>query len=702
MRVWGAMSPERARAARSTGSTVRCPDEQRSPKCGAARTLLFLGLVLAGQAHAQRRLPIELDAGAGNDPVQTTQKLVALYSATPSYFSVPANFPALPSGPDSSPPAVTVWLPPELAAQYQRAADAGTAPMAWPAPVLCAQHAAFALPSTLLVSGAAAGCSAHEATVRAALTASALSACLEVEEPERYMAASRAPATLGPNDQSGRVSFADSHTNDLEAQIAFAGAALGSLPVPQGLLPPDFVPVMRSILWKIRAATATTGRLQQARNAYATALVTLLSQSACFEPSVAASVQALDAELVALSARVNQVIADGTARANVQRQCLATRSRTRPQLAFAALTDEERETLAFWLGGIYWRMRGGGLFNLAGATQSSRSLFARRPFGSIARLGCGPSSAERQAAERAADSIYCGLGDGWGAWMDMGTYMNASLPPEENQDFFEDLVQMTNRGRQHTFDFPAEARLFCIGQGVFTIDKSPEEYLRDDGYDSVPFAAGGMSMGPCYAYALNPMKAFTYFGNAQAPAPYSGFIEGHTTMGEFCIGASMAQGLVRSLLNGKPNNMPATNFCAGRQCGVDQCGVSCGTCMSGMTCDASGLCISGGTAGGSGGSAGGGAAGGGAAGGATAGGASAGGAAGGSAGGGEATGGGSGTAGGGGGPGGGTGGTAGGGAPGGGRSEPDGPRGCGCGSSPPLAGTFFALALRRRRRRRAS
>jgi len=647
------------------------------------RPALALTLV-ALPVLGQRRLPIELDAGSGNDPVQTAQKLSALYAATPASFTVPADYAALPSGPDSAPPAVTVWLPPEVAAQYARAADAGTAPRQWPAPVFCAQHASLMLPASVLVPNAGPGCSTHEAAVRAVL-----GACLEVEEPERYMAASRAPSTLAPNDTSGRVAFAESHTNDLEEQLAFAGAALGTVPVPAGLLPPDFVPVLRSVLWKIRAATATTGRLQQARSAYATAL----AQASCFEPAFVTAVQQLDAEAAALSAHVTQVISDGVARANVQRQCLGARSRTRPQLSFPALTDEEREAIGFWLGGVYWRMRGGGIFNL-GSTQNARYLFARRPFGSIARLGTGTAAAERQSAERAADAIYCGLGDGWGSWMDMGTYMNPSAPPEDNQDFFEDLVQMTNRGRQHTFSFPSEARFFCIGQGVLNIDKAPEQYLREDGYDTQAFAAGGMSMGPCYAYALNPMKAFTYFTSAQAPAPYTHFIEGQTTMGEFCIGAAMGQGLVRSLLNGKPSGLPPQSFCAGRQCGVDPCGTSCGTCSAGQTCDAAGQCVGGGgTAGGMSGTAGG----------STAGGS----AAGGSAGGGDITGSGGGTAGGGGGPAGGgsAGATAGAGAPGGGGSEMpvEEPRGCGCGSSAPLAGTFgfvWVLLSRRGRRRR--
>ena len=559
------------------------------------KTFVAICCLCGAAAQAQRKVPLDFDGGFGNDPVETQAKLNALIGKVPAALSIPGSFVPLATGPDGTAPGpTTVWLAPELRDQFLRAADAGTAAMAWPSPSFCAQHATWVLPASLLAAGAPGGCGMHETAVRGELSAATLTACLEVEEPDRYMAARRAPATLMPSDTSGRVAFAESHTRTLEEQLAFAGAALGTLPVPQGLLPPDFVPTLRKVLWKVRPAAATTGRLSTARQAYAAALGTVTAQASCFDPALGPTLQALDAELAALGTHLAQVLAEGTARAAAQRQCLSARARTRPALPYPALTDEEREQLAFWLVGVYWRMRGGGIFAL-GSTQNARTLFARRPFGELAKLA-GAST----AAERAADAIYCNLGDGWGQWMDMGTTMNGG-PPEENQDFYEDLVEMTDRGRQHAMELPSAARLLCLGQGVFNIDKSPEQYLREAGYDTQALFAGGMSMGPCYAYAINPMKGFTYFASGM-PAPYSDFILGATSMGELCFGASLGLGLTRSLLNGTPSGMAPQNLCAGKQCGVDACGVSCGTCTGGMGCDANGQCISGGAGGGAGGS----------------------------------------------------------------------------------------------------
>src|SRR5262249_36780191 len=154
-----------------------------------------------------------------------------------------------------------------------------------------------------------------------------------------------------------------------------------------------------------------------------------------------AQVQQLDGELTALGTFVTNLVSDGTAHATVQQQCLGARGRTRPALPYPALTDEERQFTAFWLGGIYWRMRGGGLLP-TGATQTARRDFMRRPFNEIGRMANGTA-----AAANAADAMYCVLGgDGWSSWMDMGLSQNPSDPAADRQDMYEDLVDMTNRG----------------------------------------------------------------------------------------------------------------------------------------------------------------------------------------------------------------------------------------------------------------
>jgi hypothetical protein len=123
------------------------------------------------------------------------------------------------------------------------------------------------------------------------------------------------------------------------------------------------------------------------------------------------------------------------------------------------------------------------------------------------------------------------------------------------------------------------------------VNKGAEEYLRDDGYDTQLMYAAGLDFGACYLHSLNPMKDFTYFTTAQAPAPYTNVIEGFTTMGEFCVGASLGLAMTRSFLNGKSNGMAPHDLCQARVCGTDVCGNPCGTCAANETCNAAGACV---------------------------------------------------------------------------------------------------------------
>lgn len=594
-----------------------------------ARWWLALGC-LATTALAQRRVPFEFDGGLARVPPQTQQKRTALEAALPAWQELPASLQTLDSAPAGvTTPTTQLWVFAEVKAQFLRAVDAGVAPMVWPAPTLCARSASFTAPTTtLLAPGASVTCQMREAAVRQPLTAVTLATCVDQEEPERFVSASRVPAGLS---QSALNSFVDQRTNTLEQQLGLAGAGLALVPVRQGVLPPDWVPTMRSVLWKVRGAD--TARLAATRTAFQNSITILTTDAPCFHsmsgPQLRADLQTMVAELNAVEAHIAQVIAQGTAAAAQQRQCLVNRGRTRPTLPVPALTDEEREFVAFWLGGVYWRMRGAGLLQL-GSTQNARTYFARRPFREIARLANGTA-----VGERAADALYCGLFDGWGSWMDMGTSMNPSGPAEDNQDMYDDLVGMTNRGREQVAAKTlATSPCFLLNVSG---NKHAEEQLRDSNYDTQALFAGGLQMGPCYLYSLNPLQNFNWYTTAQAQAPYSGFLEGFTALGEFCTGAALGLGLTKSLLNGTPTGQPPTNACGTRQCGVDACGVSCGACVGGLACDAAGQCVNGaggGTAGGSAGGASGGAAtAGGSAGGSSGGSAAAGGTAGGSSGG---------------------------------------------------------------------
>jgi hypothetical protein len=262
---------------------------------------------------------------------------------------------------------------------------------------------------------------------------------------------------------------------------------------------------------------------------------------------------------------VTAVIADGTAQASQDLACLSSRARSRPALPFPTLTDAERKFVAFWLGGTYWRMRGGGLLPL-GSTQNARTYFCERPFRRIGELAGGA------VGEQIGYQMYLNIFDGWGEWMDMGTTAGG-------QDLYEDLVQMTDRGRHQVADGP-----------LLGTQSSAVKYLTDHGYDPTALYAGGMDMGPCYLYGLDPLSGFRYADQLQAP--YGPFIEAFTAVGEFCTGASIGLGMATALLDGTPSGQPPLNLCAGKQCGADGCGGSCGTCAGTNVCSATGQCPS--------------------------------------------------------------------------------------------------------------
>lgn len=550
--------------------------------------LLFTlaGLLFSRAAAGQPVPPFSFDASLPANAPRTQQNLDTLNNRIPDWVSLP-GFQSLPSGPDgATSPTVTLWFMPEMKAQYERTLQASNAPpMEWPAPAICVSAAGLELPlGTLLKPGASAACVDSDANLRAVLTAATVDACRNLEAPERYVLASRAPSGAS---ESARADFANARTNTLEQQIALVGAGLGEKAPPVGLLPDGWVATLRSVLWKIRPQP--TAQTAAARTALQEAVNLLTQRAYCFDdaagPALRTRTQGMLSELNAMEAQVNQVLAAGTARAAEQSQCLATRGRTRPaNLPYPALTDEEREFISFWLGGLYWRLRGGGYLVL-GSTQKNRTYYTRRVFKELARLSNG-----QQDADKAAEAVFCNLFDGWGSWFDMGTYMNASAPPEDNQDTYDDLVLMTNRGRQHVADFPVEA-YSCWVQGVPTsVNKSPEEYLRDSGFDTLPVWGAGLDFGPCYLYALNPLKNFTYFSGAEVPSPYSSLFEGFTSLGEFCVGASLGLGFTRSLLNGTPSGQPTGNLCGARVCGQDSCGNPCGTCGANENCTPEGTC----------------------------------------------------------------------------------------------------------------
>ena len=512
---------------------------------------LGLASLLFGGTAGAAKVPVSFDPTLGAQPARTQQKLAALEAKLPATFALPASLASAKTG------NLTLDFYPETLAQLKRAGTASTtATTTWPrTPVMCVAHAAFTPPATLLASTTpSSACSAADTSIRAALQDA--STCRDVEEPERYVLG-YPPAVVD-----------DSSTASIESLIGLAGEGLSHWATPDGVLPSDFVATLRSVLWKIRRS-AIDASITKAHASYAQALATLKSQATCFDaaagPALVASIGKLDAELTAVTAHLDALAAADLATANHELVCMAAHSQTRAALPFPSLTRTEREQIAFWLGGIYWRMRGGGLMP-TGSTQKARTYFLQRPFQRIAELTGGAA-----IGNDLGTAIYLNIFDGWGDWMDMGTTPGG-------QDLYEDLVDMTDRGRHQVADTP-----------IIPGSTSAVKYLDTRGYDATNITVGGLDMGPCYAYALGELSQFRYIDSA--PAPYGQFIEGFTAVGEFCTGASIALGMAKTLLDGTPTGKPPADLCLGRTCGDDGCGGSCGTCAGGTMCSKDGSCV---------------------------------------------------------------------------------------------------------------
>jgi hypothetical protein len=502
---------------------------------------IVLALVVAFVARPSRAAPQQwpflFDPNIAADPTGTAAAIAAGEATLPDLPV--ASMTTLQSD------QVTLWYWPESAALLTRIQTSGanTTMMAWPTtPVMCAKHDSFSVP-TILLPNPSATCTSADASIRAQLAS--LGACDAVEQPERYA------LTYDPN-------HARQDTGNIEDLIGLAGQGLSLTPIPDGLLPEDFVPTMRVIVDKVRHDKLVAG-IATARAAYAQTKSLGQGNASCFDPTALASLEAaidgLTSELDAAQALLDKQDSDGNAARMQEEMCLAAQGRVRNTLPFPSLTAAERKALAFWLGGIYWRMRGGGLIPL-GATQDARIYFLLSPFRQIGEV------AGAQDGSDAAFDIYLQIFEGWSDWQDMGNVSGGG-------DKYADLVSMTSRGQRQ------------VGSAV--------SLLGPRGYDTLALDTGGLHMGPCYFYAYYPLAWFRWA--TELTTPYSAYIDWPTATGEFCSGASIALGFAETLLAGKATGQPPTvTLCAGKSCGDDGCGGSCGSCAAGSECTSAGNC----------------------------------------------------------------------------------------------------------------
>jgi hypothetical protein len=370
-----------------------------------------------------------------------------------------------------------------------------------------------------------------------------LSACDLVDRPERYV------LSYQPTD-------ARSDTGSLEDLIGLAGQGFAQAGAPpDGILPADFVSTLRTIIVKLRH-DKLAALIANEKTAIAAAMSTASSNASCFDASALTALQGglgeLSGELDAASTYVEKTKSDGEAQAVHETLCMSAASRARNVLAISSLTDEERRFIAFWLGAVYWRMRGGGLIPL-GSTQDARLYFLNNAFSQIGEILGGQDGVD------AAYKFYLQVViEGWGDYQDMGHTTGGG-------DKYADLVGMTNRGRDE-----AQPAIDVLGPR---------------GYDTADLMTGGLQMGPGYYFGWAAASSFRYATTLPTP-PYSGYMDGATAIGEFNMGGALELGLAHVLLAGKPTGQPPTvDLCAFRTCGDDGCGGSCGTCATGSCVD---------------------------------------------------------------------------------------------------------------------
>jgi len=502
---------------------------------------------LSLSAH-NNNYPFDYDPSLSEDPTGISGDLEDLHN----------NLPGLPEGlVEIVMDGIAFDYFPETLDMIQRARDSGPeiAPPIDRTPQRCAAHYAFSMPA-ILVEPASAACTAAAQEVSAAFDGS-FKTCQEVEFPEVYVLDH--PPGVVDADFLGNSQL----LSTLEGQIALIGEALSHLDYPVGLIPDDFIPLARSVIAKIRYQTLSDN-IDARLSLYQQAKQRLQSSASCFQAGPSASLQSaideLITELTAIGEDLDQLYADGLAQAAEDRLAVECQGRLRNDLPHPALTDHEREMLAFYLTAVYWRMRGGGLIRNPANGDVPDITYVINIFEGIGKFAGGLANAHDLGVRYAIDESY-----GYAEWWDMGN--------EPGHDQYYDLLWMTDRGRR--------------GVGLAST------MVGDLGYDIKNLVAGGLIMGPCYFYMWYELWARNgrYFQLGEdLVEPYYVFLEMPVSSGEACYGGAMGLGLARTLLWGTPNPDFQPD-CDGRECGDDGCGGSCGTCSPGLVCTDDGACV---------------------------------------------------------------------------------------------------------------
>lgn len=511
------------------------------------RTVPALLVLIYASSSAAAPTPwtFDFDPNLAEDPAYVNQHLSALKAGLPGL--PPEGIGELSSK------QTKLYFYQDVIDALVRARDSGPgqAPAVTRTPTRCVAHSAFAKPSLLLDSPPPL-CDLAQQGALAAFDAAKIRTCERVEFPETYVYDHTPLGWILPPTLA-----------DFDILIAIIGEALTHPIYPTGLLPPDFFPQARKIIAKVRYHTLKA-ELAARKTAYQDALNQLQGSSHCFDPAALASFQTLvgnlTAELNAVESDLDALYSAGVAQAVADRKAIEAQGRMRADLPYPALSDRERELLAFYVGGICWRIRGAGLIYEGKMPLGLALTFVSAPYQLIADMAGGVDGKD------VGFQIYLNENGGYAEWFDMGT------TPGGN-DKYADLVQMTNRGKDAT---ALSAPL-----------------LQGRGFDIRHLVAGGLMMGPCYYYIWEELPGFIVGPPCQPlpgyPLPpntpgcldephYMQFLECPTASGELCTGAALSLGLVKTLLWGKPGSA-CTPDCVGKPCGADDtCGGTCSAC----------------------------------------------------------------------------------------------------------------------------
>lgn len=416
-----------------------------------AAVLLLLASAAPATAH-DNNYPFDYDPALSEDPAGIANDLQNLHN----------SLPGLPAGlVEVEMDGIAFNYFPETLDMIQRARDSGpevAPPIQRPA-LRCAKHASFTIPNFVL-QPASAGCVSAGQEVTAALDG-AFKTCQLVEYPEVYVF-DQPPAVVDANflGQSQLLST-------VEGQIGLIGEALSHLDYPVGLIPDSFWPLARSTIAKVRYQKLSDG-IHARLALFQQAKQRLQLSASCFDASVSAAMQdsidGLSGELSSIGQDLDQLYADGLAQAAQDRLAVENEGRPRNDLMLPALTDQEREMLAFYLGAVYWRLRGGGLIRNPANGDVPDITYVTNIFTAIAKFAGGIDDPQQVGNFYAIDESY-----GYAKWWDMGN--------EPGLDQYYELLWMTDRGRR----------------GVNLVSGM----LSNQGFDVRNLVAGGLIMGPC-------------------------------------------------------------------------------------------------------------------------------------------------------------------------------------------------------------